>query len=244
VVVLVPEGAGYHLAMTEASRGSAPQHGERPLRRDAALNRERILLAAREIFGRRGLGVTLDDVAHHAGVGVGTVYRRFPTKEALVQALFEQDLRARQESARQALGHPDPWQGLVDFLMAMVADLAENRGLHEVVLLGSHSSASIEAARGGMLPFLEGLIHRAQESGQLRAELTPSDIPVIQHMLSSAVQFTQGLRPDIWRRYLEVLLDGLRERPDNVPLTVPSLGNETVEQLMGFVGPAEAPARK
>ncbi|MGY5011419.1 TetR/AcrR family transcriptional regulator [Streptomyces sp. 900105755] len=221
--------------MPERPPASTPKDGERPLRRDAARNRERIVHAAREVFGRRGLGVTLDDVAKHAGVGVGTMYRRFPTKEALVRAVFEQDLAMRQESAEQALTHPDPWQGLVDFLMTMTADLAENRGLHEVIMLGSHSSEPFETARGGMLPYLEALIRRAQESGQLRTEVTASDIPVMQQMLIAAAQFTQGRRPDIWRRYIEILLNGLRQRPDDLPLTTPSLDNEVVEQVMGLV---------
>lgn len=214
--------------------------GARPLRRDAALNREKILLAAREVFGRHGLGVTLDDVARHAGVGVGTVYRRFPDKETLVRALFEQDLGIRQASAERALAHPDPWEGFVDFLAEMGADLAENRGLQEVIMLGSHSSEPIETVRGGMLPFLEALIKRAQESGDLRTEITPSDIPVVVQMLSAASQFTQGKRPDVWRRYFEIILNGIRQRPDNLPLTTPSLSNETVEQVMGLVRPASA----
>ena len=215
--------------------------GDRPLRRDAALNREKILLAAREVFGRHGLKVTLDDVARHAGVGVGTVYRRFPDKETLVRALFEQDLGIRQASAERALAHPDAWEGFVDFLLEMSADLAENRGLQEVIMLGSHSSEPIETVRGGMLPFLEALISRAQESGDLRAEITPSDIPVVVQMLSAASQFTQGKRPEIWRRYFEIVLNGIRQRPDNPPLTTPSLSNEMVEQVMGLVRPASAP---
>jgi len=214
--------------------------GDRPLRRDAALNREKILRAAREVFGQHGLRVTLDDVARHAGVGVGTVYRRFPDKETLVRALFEQDLGIRQASAERALAHPDPWEGFADFLMEMGADLAENRGLQEVIMLGSHSSEPIETMRGGMLPFLEALIQRAQESGDLRAEITPSDIPVVVQMLSAASQFTQGKRPEVWRRYFEIILNGIRQRPDNLPLTTPSLSNETVEQVMGLVRPAPA----
>ncbi|WP_405866937.1 TetR/AcrR family transcriptional regulator [Streptomyces sp. NBC_01515] len=224
--------------MAEGSGVDAPMEGDRPLRRDAALNREKILRAAREVFGRHGLGVTLDDVARHAGVGVGTVYRRFPDKDTLVRALFEQDLGMRQASAERALTHPDPWEGFVDFLLEMGADLAENRGLQEVIMLGSHSSEPMEAMRGGMLPFLEALIQRAQESGDLRAEVTPSDIPVIVQMLSAASQFTQGKRPDVWRRYFEIILNGIRQRPDNLPLTTPSLSNETVEQVMGLVRPA------
>ncbi|MFI6463399.1 TetR/AcrR family transcriptional regulator [Streptomyces sp. NPDC050528] len=224
--------------MAEGSGADAPMEGDRPLRRDAALNREKILRAAREVFGQHGLKVTLDDVARHAGVGVGTVYRRFPDKETLVRALFEQDLGIRQASAERALAHPDPWEGFVDFLMEMGADLAENRGLQEVIMLGSHSSEPIETVRGGMLPFLEALIQRAQESGDLRAEITPSDIPVVVQMLSAASQFTQGKRPDVWRRYFEIILNGIRQRPDNPPLTTPSLSNETVEQVMGLVRPA------
>ncbi|MFF7981075.1 TetR/AcrR family transcriptional regulator [Streptomyces sp. NPDC007901] len=228
--------------MAERSRGTGSKDEDRPLRRDAARNRERIVHAAREVFGLRGLGVTLDDVARHAGVGVGTVYRRFPTKEALVRAVFEQDLAMRQESAQQALEHPDPWQGLVDFLMTMTADLAESRGLHEVIMLGSHSSEPFETARGGMRPYLEALIRRAQDSGQLRAEVVPSDIPVMQQMLIAAAQFTQGRRPDIWRRYIEILLNGLRQRPDDAPLTTPGLSDPLVEQLMGLVRPEPAQA--
>ncbi|MEV0911884.1 TetR/AcrR family transcriptional regulator [Streptomyces hokutonensis] len=224
--------------MAEGVGADGPMEGDRPLRRDAALNREKILRAAREVFGQHGLGVTLDDVARHAGVGVGTVYRRFPDKDSLVRALFKQDLEIRQESAERALVHPDPWQGFVDFLTEMGADLAENRGLHEVIMLGSHSSEPLETARGGMLPFLEALIRRAQESGDLRPEISPSDIPVMVEMLSAASQFTQGRRPDIWRRCIEILLNGVRQRPDNLPLTTPSLGNETVEQVMGLVRPA------
>ncbi|WP_405988631.1 TetR/AcrR family transcriptional regulator [Streptomyces sp. NBC_00986] len=226
--------------MAEGSGVDAPMEGDRPLRRDAALNREKILRAAREVFGQHGLRVTLDDVARHAGVGVGTVYRRFPDKETLVRALFEQDLGMRQASAERALAHPDPWEGFVDFLTEMGADLAENRGLQEVIMLGSHSSEPIETMRGGMLPFLEALIQRAQESGDLRAEIAPSDIPVIVQMLSAASQFTQGKRPDVWRRYFEIILNGIRQRPDNLPLTTPSLSNETVEQVMGLVRPVSA----
>src|ERR1051325_5777449 len=88
---------------------------ERPLRKDAERNRLRILDAAGERFAQRGLGVTLDDIARHAGVGVGTVYRRFADKELLIDALFEQRLEAMRATAERALAEPDPWNGLVLF---------------------------------------------------------------------------------------------------------------------------------
>src|SRR3954464_6326458 len=90
--------------------------GTRPLRRDAELNRERLLAAARELFATRGLHVTLNDIAHHAGVGVGTAYRRFANKEEVIDALFEQGLQDIADLATEALANPDAWAGLVLFL--------------------------------------------------------------------------------------------------------------------------------
>jgi AcrR family transcriptional regulator len=93
----------------------------RPLRRDAERNRQRILAAAGELFAERGLSVTLDDIARHAGVGVGTVYRRFPDKNELIDALFEDRLKALCAAAEAALASDDPWDGLVLFLERGVA---------------------------------------------------------------------------------------------------------------------------
>src|ERR1700761_4755874 len=89
---------------------------ERPLRKDAERNRQRVLDAARELFAERGLGVSLDDIARHAGVGVGTVYRRFPDKEQLIDALFEERIGEMLSAAGESLEMPDPWLALVRFL--------------------------------------------------------------------------------------------------------------------------------
>src|ERR1700709_2058318 len=93
---------------------------ERPLRKDAARNRERILAAAGEVFAERGLEVTLDDIAHHAGVGVGTVYRRFRDKEELIDALFDERMDAVLTVAEQALAVDDPWLGLEGFFVSIL----------------------------------------------------------------------------------------------------------------------------
>src|ERR1043166_6338645 len=92
---------------------SAVTSDSRPLRVDAARNRERILAAASEVFADRGLDVSLDDIARHAGVGVGTVYRRFPTKEALIEALFDSHLAQLEALAENAVSYADSWDGLV-----------------------------------------------------------------------------------------------------------------------------------
>src|SRR5689334_3613864 len=95
----------------------------RPLRRDAERNRQAILRAAAEVFTTRGLGASLDDVARHAGVGVGTVYRRFPDKESLAEALFEERFEAMAALAEKALAEPDSWTGLVSFLEGVCTQL-------------------------------------------------------------------------------------------------------------------------
>ena len=93
------------------------QEAADPLREDAALNRERLLAAAGELFAERGLDVTLNDIAHHAGVGVGTAYRRFANKEDVIDALFEQRLdELAAVAARRRWTDPDAWRGLVSFL--------------------------------------------------------------------------------------------------------------------------------
>src|SRR3954451_8548625 len=93
----------------------------RPLRKDAERNRQRILDAARELFAERGLQATLDDVAHRAGVGVGTVYRRFPDKEQLIDALFESRLDQMAALAEDGLTDADSWRGLVTFLEGVLS---------------------------------------------------------------------------------------------------------------------------
>src|SRR3954471_16312187 len=105
----------------------------RPLRKDAELNRERLLAAARELFARRGLEVTLNDIAHHAGVGVGTAYRRFANKEEVIDALFEQRLDQVAAVAVEAVEDPDAWRGLTTFLERSLQMQLEDRGLTQLL---------------------------------------------------------------------------------------------------------------
>src|SRR4051794_35342921 len=105
----------------------------RALRADAAQNRERILTAAAELFAERGLQVSLNDIAHHAGVGVGTAYRRFANKEAVIDALFEERLEAVATVAKEALADSDPWHGLVAFLERSLEMQFGDRGLNQIL---------------------------------------------------------------------------------------------------------------
>ena len=205
----------------------------RPLRRDAERNRQRILRAAGEVFTERGLAATLDDVARRAGVGVGTVYRRFPDKESLVDALFTERIDAVRALAEQKLADPDPWRALAEFMAGAEAVLADDRGLRQILMFGTYGRDRIGHARAKMQPVVTALVERAQEAGVVRADLAPTDIPLILFMLSTPAEYAQHVRPGIWRRYLALILDGMRpHRAGATPLPEPALAFDEMEQAM------------
>ncbi|MEU4427004.1 helix-turn-helix domain-containing protein [Actinoplanes sp. NPDC024001] len=185
----------------------------RPLRRDAQRNRERIIQAAREVFAARGFAATLDDVAHHAGVGVGTVYRRFPTKEALVEAVFTDRLEDLVTLAEEALTEPSAWDGLTGFLRRSARMHATDRGLRDAAL--SMDEHHFTQAGEHIVPLLEQLMARAHAEGSLRADAGFRDFPIIMAMVTDLAQQSAECRPDLYERYLELVIDGLRARPDN-----------------------------
>jgi AcrR family transcriptional regulator len=206
---------------------------ERPLRKDAERNRQRILEAARELFTERGLGVTLNDIAHHAGCGVGTVYRRFPDREQLIDALFEERVDEMVALAAEGLADPDPWSGLVGFLERNLDAQARDRGLKELLLSTDAGRARVTAARERLLPIAGQMIKRAQEAGKLRADICDQDMPVIQVMLGAVIDGARDVEPELWRRYLALVLRGLRAEPTPAePLPVGPLGDEQLERVM------------
>jgi AcrR family transcriptional regulator len=187
---------------------------ERPLRRDAERNRARILDAAAAAFAEGGLDVSMDEVARRAAVGVATVYRRFPEREALIDALFDERLDELVAISAHALGRGDAWEGLAWFLEHLVAAQARDRGLRELFLSPAHAERRVERARSRIAPIAQELLARAHASGELRADVTAEDLGVLQLMLLGAFDATRDADPDAWRRYLGVLLDGLRARRD------------------------------
>ncbi|GAB7047861.1 TetR/AcrR family transcriptional regulator [Catenuloplanes indicus] len=205
----------------------------KPLRRDAELNRQRILQAARELFAAQGLDVTLDDIAHHAGLGVGTVYRRFPTKDALVEALFESKMARLAQIAENAADEPDPAVALDRWLRA-VADLqAGDRGLREVMLGGRYSGDRVTLVRERLNPAVTRLFDRAKAAGVLREDLQPSDVPVLMVMIGAVTDYSRPVGPDVWLRFLTILRDGLAARRDApTPLPGRHLTEEEVETAM------------
>jgi AcrR family transcriptional regulator len=183
----------------------------KPIRADARRNRERVLEAARECFGRDGVNAQIDDVAAAAGVGVGTVYRHFATKDVLLEALADDYFAAQNALARKALEAGDPWTGFRDYMRSAVELLAENRALAQV--MSDRPEVMGEAAHAadrelGFFGTLDALIDRAKGAGALRADFELEDIPAVVCSLGS-LQITKGAYAN-WRRLLEIILDGLR----------------------------------
>ena len=206
---------------------------EKPLRRDAERNRLRILDAARELFAQRGLGVTLNDIAHHAGVGVGTVYRRFPDKSELIEELFEHALEELVALMEAAIADPDPWHGLTTFLERALELQAGDLAFKDLVLGSPTGLDRVAQIRSRMLPRALELVARAHSAGQLRADIEATDLPLIQLMLSTVIDGAREVDPELWRRYLQIVIQGLRADPGPPePLRVGPLPPGSVDRVM------------
>lgn len=226
------------------ANGDGPLH-ERLLRRDAERNRQRILQAAAEVFTERGFEATLDDVARRAGVGVGTVYRRFPDKTSLADALFEERIDTLVEMAERAQEEPDAWAGLVTFLEHSAEMLAGDRGLRQILLYAVQGHDRATYARDRMRPAVDRLVKRAQADGQVRADLAATDIPLIEFMIAAIAEYTRCVRPDVWRRYLALILDALCPARDHMtPLPEPELTPGQVAQTLHSNPVSQKPRRR
>jgi AcrR family transcriptional regulator len=215
---------------TEESRGA---RSGRLLRADAERNRQRILAAAAELFTERGLEPSLDDVARHAGVGVGTVYRRFPDKASLADALFDERIDALVTLAEQAQAEPDAWTALASFLERSAEILVSNRGLRQMLMFAAEGHDRGICARDRMRPAIESLVKRAQADGQLRADLGPTDIPMIEFMVAAVAEYAWQVRPAVWRRYLALILDALRPASaPGRPLPEPELSADEMAEVL------------
>jgi AcrR family transcriptional regulator len=195
-----------------------------PLRADAERNRQRLLDAAREIFADRGLDVTLDEIARQAGVGTGTAYRRFANKDALIEALMVGRIGELQTIARQCLEDPEPWLGLVRFFERSLALQAADRGLKDVLFSAARGRPEVAKARGALAPIVATLVRRAVEAGAVRDDLETTDVPLIIFMVNTVVDLTRDVEPELYRRYVAIILDGLRPwRHGTDPLPVEAL---------------------
>jgi AcrR family transcriptional regulator len=196
-------------ATKKAGSAQAQTGVERVLRADARRNREAVIAAAKRLFADQGLDAQMPDVARAANVGVGTVYRHFPTKGDLIAALVAERFERLAQKARDGLQAEDPWEGVAGLIRFAAQIQADDRGLCEG--MGSRPDVMDAAARAAGLPELsEALVKRAQKSGDLRRDLTWEDIPMIACGLGRITQAAVGPAAGRWPRLVEIVLDGLR----------------------------------
>lgn len=195
---------------------------QRPLRSDAARNLRRVLDAADQLFAEEGVGVSVEEIAARAGVGVGTVYRRFPSKEALIEHLVAEYVTDQRALLRDAMAQP-AGEG-IEYLLRRCGQLYVD---HQAVLsrqlvLGSSSDEVRETLRSEVTRALRRLLERDQAAGTIRPEVTPPDVHLLMASLHGAVALTGRDAPDAWQRHLDVLLAGISPTPrvlEHPPMT-------------------------
>jgi AcrR family transcriptional regulator len=201
-------------AVDAAGRSSGAAPAVKGLRRDAQRNRDAIVAAAQEVFAEQGLEAPLEEIARRAGVGIGTLYRRFPTRVDLVDAVLAGRLRAHVEAAEEALRLGDPWDGFAFYLERTCQLEASDRGLGDLMSMRFPSATAVETAKARLFELVRG----AQASGQLRADLTLEDLAFLNWGNARIVEATAAVAPEAWRRHLAFLLDAFRaERAHQLP---------------------------
>lgn len=195
-----------------------------PLRADARRNRERIVAAASELFAEHGTDVCVDDIARRAGVGHATVFRRFPSKEDLLLAMFEQRIAEAADAVEEiAATVDDPWEALAAAMASIAERQARDRGMFDAVKGEVIGSPQLREARARIAAPFAGLLDRAQRAGVVRDDLRPEDVLFLVTAAGHAQPCHLGI-PDLWRRYLGVILDGMRpEGASALPGAAPSL---------------------
>jgi AcrR family transcriptional regulator len=205
--------------------------GTRPLRADAARNRDRLLAAASEVFAERGLDAPLEEIARRAGVSIGTLYNHFPAREDLFDAIFPARMAVLDTAAEAARTDADPWSGFVAFTETFFALIAEDRGINDALAQRVPLSPGVVEACHRCFRHLDRLIARAKESGQLRADFEVPDYAALIWAMSQVIRESAGVAPQAWRRCLAFLLDGLRAGAAH-PAPVPAL---TMQQLAAIL---------
>ncbi|MBV2155903.1 TetR/AcrR family transcriptional regulator [Kitasatospora sp. SUK 42] len=210
------------------------------LRRDAQRNRDLLLAAARDMFSRHGLDVPLDQIAKEAGVGNATLYRHFPTREALIAEVFADAGAGLVGAGEEALAAEDAWTGLERYFGRIFELVSADRGINDLVTRAVPGVPGMAEIGRGHAATVGALIARAQEQGTMRRDVVAMDLLFLLGPFCRALPAAAELRPDLWRRYLALLLDGLRTQATH-PLPVPPIGEEHLDRMFAELWTAEQP---
>lgn len=198
--------------------------------------------AAHEVFTEQGLEAPLDVIARRAGVGNATLYRHFPSRAALVDAVFRDPLAGSMAAGEQARAATDPWEGLVGYAEAVFAVLATDRGTNDLMATHLEGVESLQAVHAHNRATMELLVSRGRDEGSIRADVTAEDVLFALAALGRAVpSLATAVGPEAWRRPLALLLDGLRASPAVAPLPSPALTADELGDVLQGLGPHRPP---
>ncbi|MFJ6433538.1 TetR/AcrR family transcriptional regulator [Streptomyces sp. NPDC091416] len=213
-----------------------------PRRRDARRNRRLLVEAGHEVFTEQGLQAPLDVIARRAGVGNATLYRHFPTRAALVDTVFRDQLAGTTEAGERARAATDAWTGLNDYLRAVFSTLAADRGTNDLMTTHTEGTGALDAVHTHNRETMRLLLERGRTQGTIRADVTTEDVLFALAALGRAVPaLTTATTPDAWHRPLALLLDSLRPAP--APLPEPPLTPAQLGDTLAQLGPHRAPER-
>jgi AcrR family transcriptional regulator len=182
----------------------------RGLRADATRNRVAILTAARQVFAEQGLRAPLEEIARRAGVGIATLYRRFPTRERLVAAALIEKIVQYEDAASQALAEPDPWDGFAGLVRRICELQANDRGLSDLLSMTLPASEEVELRRAKAHSYLTELVARAKAAGRLRPDFVVEDLLLVLIANAAVAHVTGPDAPDAWRRFVALILDAFQ----------------------------------
>ncbi|MFF2053952.1 TetR/AcrR family transcriptional regulator [Leifsonia sp. NPDC058194] len=188
------------------------------LRADAQDNRDRVLEAARSLFAERGIDIPMREIARHAGVGPATLYRRFPTKQILIDQAFAEELAACRGIVVDGCADPDPWRGFCTVVERISLLNGRNHGFVEAFLAAAPTAETFAEHRIALLGMLAGLASRAQAAGGLRPDFVIDDLVLV--LLTGRALATRppAARADAARRFAALAIDAFRASDDHRPL--------------------------
>jgi AcrR family transcriptional regulator len=210
------------------------------LRVDAERNRSRILASAQADFAESGLEVPLEVVADHAGVGIATLYRRFPTREDLIAACFVRRLEEYARAAEEALESADGWSGFCAYAERVCSMQAADRGFNDVLTRTFSNSSELEAHRTRGYELSVRLIERAQAEGTLRPDFVPEDLVLLLMANAGVVAAAGRAAPGAWRRMVGFMLDGFRAEGAST-LPPPPTPRQMMVAMRRLAKPTEQP---
>lgn len=227
----------------------SPEPGARELRADAERNRERVVDAARAVFAEQGLGASTNEIARRAGVGVATLFRRFPTRDELIAAAFADKMGAYTQAIDQALADPDPWHGFCAYIQRVCHMQADDRGFAGVLTMTFPTAKAFEDERNRSADALAELLDRAKATGRLRPDFAHQDVPLILMANAGVIAATREAAPDAWRRLVGYLLqafataDGRAVEPLPDPPTPRQMYRALLRSTDGIREPLPEPRR-